>query len=414
MTPMRKKKKRFVSQYLIYLAPVLGGLFFIFFGSNIISKNFEPFKYIYIAPEKRDDDTNRQKEISRPFHLSTPNPVRGIYMSSWVASTRDWRNSLVKMIEETELNTVVIDVKDYTGRIAFEVSDSELVKTGSIDNRIDDIKDFINSLHDKNIYVIARIAVFQDPYFVKQRPDLAVKTKSGAVWKDKKGLTWIDPCAKEYWDYTVRIAKEVEKTGFDELNFDYIRFASDGNMTDIIYPLCEADITKADALEEFFKYLSENLKDVEVPISADLFGMITTNYDDMNIGQVLEKTAPYFDYICPMVYPSHYPATYNGFRNPAEYPYEVIKLAMDTAIQRLVNQQIDLLPNATSTPPTSIPISDFQLLTSKIRPWLQDFDLGADYTAEMVRKEKQAVYDAGIKSWLLWDPANKYTRSALD
>lgn len=361
---------------------------FIFIGSNMFFNDSSPVKY-----NVAEEEAINSPEPERPVHIATPGAVRGVYMTSWVASTRDWRSSLVKMVEETELNAIVIDVKDYTGKIAFEVSDSELQKIGSAEKRIDDAKDFIKSLHEKNIYAIARIAVFQDPYFVKIRPDLAIKTRTGAVWKDRKGMTWIDPCAKEFWDYTVRIAKETERMGFDELNFDYIRFASDGDMSNIVYPHCAAGVSKADALENFFKYLSENLKDVGVPISADLFGMITTNTDDLNIGQVLEKTAPYFDYICPMVYPSHYPATYNGFKNPSLYPYEVIKLAMDTASQRLIS--------ASSTP-------------NQLRPWLQDFDLGADYTAEMVRKEKQAVYDAGLSSWLMWDPSNKYTRAALD
>ncbi len=373
----------------VYLAT--GGVFasLVFFGSSAILKNSGDFKYSASVVGVVAEEEIAEKIV----HVPPPDPVKGIYMTSWVASTRDWRTSLVKMVEETELNSIVIDVKDYTGKIAFEVSDPELQKIGSAEKRIDDIKDFIKSLHEKNIYAIARIAVFQDPYFVKIRPDLAIKTKTGAVWKDRKGMTWIDPCAKEFWDYTIQIAKETERMGFDELNFDYIRFASDGDMENIVYPHCQAGAGKADLLEQFFKYLSENLKDIGVPISADVFGMITTNYDDLNIGQVLEKTAPHFDYICPMVYPSHYPVTYNGFKNPALYPYEVIKLAMDTASQRLIT--------ATSTP-------------NKLRPWLQDFDLGADYTAEMVRKEKQAVYDAGLRSWLLWDPSNEYTRSALD
>ena len=360
----------------------------IFIGSSWIANDSMPLQYVANV-----DQVIEKKEPEKTFHIKTPETVRGIYMTSWVASTRDWRAGLVKMIEETELNSIVIDVKDYTGKIAFEVSDPEIKKYNSDEKRIDDIKEFINSLHEKNIYVIARIAVFQDPYMVKIKPEWAIQTKTGAIWKDKKGLTWIDPCAKEYWDYIINVSRETEKVGFDELNFDYIRFASDGDMNNIVYSFCEPNIAKADALESFFKYLSENLKDLEVPISADLFGMVTTSFNDMNIGQVLEKSAPYFDYICPMVYPSHYPATYNGFKNPALYPYEVIKLAMDTASQRLIT--------ATSTP-------------NKLRPWLQDFDLGADYTAEMVRLEKQAVYDSGLNSWLLWDSSNIYTKEALD
>lgn len=389
-----------------FIAAGLGAAFLFssfVWGSSVAFKKTE---------EVKDEFVIKDGKVEKVFHIKTPEPVKGIYMTSWVASTRDWRSSLVKMIDETEVNAVVIDVKDYTGKISFEVSDMELTAIGSPEKRINDIKEFIATLHEKNIYAIGRISVFQDAYWVKKRPDLAVKTKSGAVWKDRKGISWLDPCSKEVWDYTVKIAKETAKTGFDELNFDYIRFPSDGNMKDIAYTFCPEGSSRADNLEKFFAYLSEQLKSTGVPISADMFGFVSTNLDDLNIGQVLEKAAPHFDYICPMVYPSHYPPTYSGFKNPAEHPYEVIKLAMDMAVKRLLNQEAGLAPFATSTPQFSD--SETKRISSKIRPWLQDFDMGADYTAEMIRKEKQAVYDTGLNSWLLWDPANKYTRGALD
>lgn len=373
--------KKYFRRKSFLFALISGAACFVFFGLSSFWK-VPNLEYLAQSSTAEQNGASQTSNInSHPFHVKTPDPVRGIYMSSWVASTHDWRNELVDLVDSTELNSIVIDVKDYTGVISFE-------------KRVPDMKEFLDYLHSKNIYVIARIAVFQDQYLTKERPDLAVKRGDGVTaWKDRKGIRWLDPCSKEVWDYIVRIGEETERVGFDELNFDYIRFPSDGNMKDISYNFCDKDISKSDALENFFKYLSENLNGSNIPLSADLFGMVTTNTDDLNIGQVLEKAAPHFAYICPMVYPSHYPPTYDGYKNPADHPYEIIKLAMDTASQRLIT--------ATSTP-------------SKLRPWLQDFDLGADYTAEMIRKEKQAVYDAGLKSWLMWDPANKYTRQALD
>jgi hypothetical protein len=357
--------------------------------------------------------------VWEPTHISTPEAVKAAYMTSWVASTREWRANLVKMVEETELNSFVIDVKDYAGTISFEVSDPDLKDAEEI--RINDVKDFLALLHEKGIYAIARISVFQDSHLVKERVDLAVKTKSGAVWEDYKGISWIDPCAEEYWDYIVKVARETENVGFDELNFDYIRFPSDGNMKDIAYDFCNAEIPKAESLENFFRYLSENLSDLRqkgIKLSADLFGMVTVNTDDLNIGQVLERAVPYFDYIAPMVYPSHYPKGYKGYSKPATKPYEIIKHGMDVAIERLVNNQLGLEPYSTSTPAfrdeSGKILPEFELAASKLRPWLQDFDLGATYDESMVRAEKQAVYDSGLTSWMLWDPANKYTRSALD
>jgi hypothetical protein len=405
---MAMKRKIGLGIFAFFLLSALVG--FIFFESE--EKNiFSPLQYS--VPASIGDPA--PKIPPKPKHIATPKPVRGIYMTSWVAGTKDWRNRLVKMMDETEINAVVIDVKDYTGRIAFEVKDPELKETGAEEIRIPDIKEFIEFLHTKDIYVIARISVFQDVYLAKKRPDLAVKRKDGkTVWKDHKGIAWLNPASKEVWDYHVKIAKETEAVGFDELNFDYIRYPSDGNMKDIVLPYAEGATNKAESMKFFFAYLSEHLAELKIPLSADLFGFVTTNTDDLNIGQILENAVPYFDYICPMVYPSHYPRAHMGFNNPAEHPYEVIKFAMESAIQRLINQSLGLPPTATSTSPASLPTSKFKLLTSKLRPWLQDFDLGADYTAGMIRKQKQAVYDSGLDSWLLWDPANRYTREALD
>jgi len=212
------------------------------------------------------------------------------------------------------------------------------------------------------------------------------------VWKDGKGISWLDPGATEVWDYLVEIGREAHRIGFDELNFDYIRFPSDGNMNDIAYPYSK-DRPKPLVIKDFNAYIREKLGSTGAVLSADLFGMTTTNKDDLNIGQVLENAFPYFDYIAPMVYPSHYPAGFNGYKNPAQKPYEIIKYSMDKAVARAIT--------ATTSP-------------LKLRPWLQDFSLGAVYTPEMVRAQIQATYDAGLTSWLLWNASNRYTVGALE
>lgn len=327
------------------------------------------------------------------IHLPPPEPLKAIYMTSWVAGERKWRDSIMRMIEETELNALVIDVKDYSGGISFLVSNPVLDAVGAHENRIPDIKEFIHELHQKGIYVIARISVFQDPKLVKMRPDLAVRRASdGAIWKDYKGISWIDAGARDAWHYVAEIGKEAYAVGFDELNYDYIRFPSDGNMKDIAYPL-SGKRPKADVLEEFFAYLQKELSPMGVKLSADLFGMTTTNVDDLNIGQVLERALPHFDYIAPMVYPSHYPPKFNGHPNPNLVPYEIVKFSLDRAVARTL---------AASTTP------------AKIRPWLQDFDYGGNYGPAEVRAQIKATYDAGLTSWMLWDPAVRYTREALE
>ena len=334
-------------------------------------------------------------------HVKKPDDVKAISMTSWVAGTLKWRAELADFIKKSEINSIVIDIKDYTGTVAFDTGNTLIKSVGSEEIRVKDLKEFIKILHDDGIYTIARITVFQDPFYAKYNPKIAVQTKAGLTWKDRKGLSFIDPSAEEFWNYIVAIGKSAEKIGFDELNFDYIRYPSDGNMKDIAFPISsvatttsiDLPVTKEFLLENFFKYLHKELKGVGVPISADVFGMVMTNYDGLNIGQVLERIYPYFDYISPMVYPSHYPATFQGFKNPAAYPYEVVKYSMERGVARMVA--------ASSSP-------------QKLRPWLQDFDLGATYDAAKIRAQIQAVYDAGLTSWMMWDPSNEYTRGGYE
>ncbi len=327
-----------------------------------------------------------------PVHIKTPEVVRAIYMSSWVAGTPSMRNDIVHFVTNgSEINSIMIDIKDYTGKIAFEVSDAELKRLDWSEKRIPDIREFIRELHGHHIYVIGRIAVFQDPHIVKKLPELAVADISGGIWKDRKGLPFVDVGAKPYWDLMVRMARESEQVGFDEINFDYIRYPSDGALSRTVYRHTGAR-EKSDVLEDFFKYLHSELKDLPIPLSADIFGLVTWAEDDLGIGQILEKIAPHFDYIAPMVYPSHYDAGFQDFKNPSLHPYEVIFASMARAKFRL--EKIGEDPQ-------------------KLRPWIQDFDLrGVKYGVAEIKAQKQAIYDSGLKSYMSWDPSNKYTRPA--
>jgi hypothetical protein len=349
-------------------------------------------------------------------HLKTPEPLKGIYMTACAGSMPSFRDRLAKIADDTEINSIIIDVKDYSGTISFK-SDNPLFKdNGGTGCKISDLREFVEVLHEKNIYTIARITVFQDPYYSKIHPELAVKRLSdGAVWKDRKGLSFIDVGAKPYWDYIVALGEESYKLGFDELNFDYIRFPSDGDMKDIDFTWSRGK-NKAVALEEFFAYLHEKLSPTGAKLSADLFGMTTTNTDDLNIGQVLERTLPYFDYVMPMVYPSHYPPYFNGWKNPNLQVYGVVNFSMSHAVSRAeaTTTPIYLMGESrigTSTPPKYTKNPENRL---KLRPWLQDFQYGGTYGPTEVRAQIRATYDAGLTSWILWDPANKYTLGALE
>jgi len=219
------------------------------------------------------------------------------------------------------------------------------------------------------------------------------KKSDGAIWKNSKGLSFLDPTNKNVYKYILAIALGAYNEGFDEINFDYVRYPSDGDTKNINYNFQKGQ-TRSNNIENFFKFISTGMKkNKDIPISVDLFGLTTEVKDDMGIGQVWEKALPYFDFISPMIYPSHYSSGHLGYKNPAEYPYEVVYAkALSSAIKRtkLDGQNIN-----------------------KIRPWIQDFNLGAIYNKKMIKLEIKAVYDSGLSSWMLWDPTNRYNSGAL-
>lgn len=370
-------------------------------------------------------------------HQPIPEPVKAAYMTACVVGTPNFRQQLVDLIEKTELNSLVIDIKDYSGTISFAPADERLSGAWSAAKcGARDMKEFIAALHERGIYVIGRITVFQDPYYSVLHPELAVKRADGvSVWKDNKGLSFIDVGAREYWDYIVALARDSYNIGFDELNFDYVRYPSDGPMTDIAFTRSRdypGDNSKQANLEEFFKYLHEKLgdealfadfnhtntgKDSATPwTSVDLFGMTTTNYDDLSIGQVQDRAAPYFDFIAPMVYPSHYPKNAFGYANPNDYPYEIIYHAMSVGVKRMTASTTPMMGFQHTRIGTSTPaVYQKPVYTAdKFRTWIQDFDYGGDYDAADVRAEIQASYDAGVNSFMLWAPSNIYTAAALE
>ena len=198
-----KKNEKKIGTLAVCFLLVVVVFSFLYFGSAVVP----PDEYMAVSSEQTILST---VSVPKPFvatHIKTPEPLKGVYMTSWVAGTPTLRNNIVRLVSETELNALVIDIKDNTGRISYEVSDSDLKEIGSEENRIKDLREFIAKMHEEGIYIIGRIAVFQDPYMVRRNPELAVKKFSdGAVWRDHKGLSWIDPGATDHWGYIVKVA----------------------------------------------------------------------------------------------------------------------------------------------------------------------------------------------------------------
>ncbi len=342
-------------------------------------------------------------------HIATPEAVKAIYMTQCYGGTPSLRSGLIKLVNNTELNSIVLDLKDYSGTVSFP-SETALKGTGCT---ISDFRELVKQMHDNNIYVIGRLTVFQDPVYTKAHPEQAVQSASrGAPWKDRKGLSFVDVGSKPFHDYIVTLAREAHDLGVDEINFDYIRYPSDGDMKDTRY--AQAAVSHQEMLETFFKYLTEAVRkdqpDHTPVLSADLFGMTSTNTDDLNIGQVLERALPYFDYIAPMVYPSHYPTGFHGYKDVNAHSYDIVHFSMSEAARRAVASTTPVAGFAQERIGTSTPAiyTKPSYDRNKIRPWLQDFDYPVEYTPAMVQEQIKATYDSGLNSWMFWDPANRY------
>lgn len=406
---MRQRKKE--RNHLAIGLGVVAGLFVLLvgWGTFLATPSVAFTRSATSTDEVVDTDSWTKSPAPTAAHIATPSSVKAVYMSQCAAGTPSFRDSLVDLIDTTPLNSIVIDIRDYTGKIAFPTDNPILKDMVSDACGAKDMKEFVKQLHDKNIYVIGRITVFQNPFYTKQHPEEAVQHVKGGVWKDKKGLAFVDVGAKPYWSTVVELSKEAYEMGFDELNYDYIRFPSDGDMASAVYTW-DSGKSKPEALEGFFKYLYENVKPLGVVTSADLFGMTATNYDDLNIGQVLERALPYFDYIDPMVYPSHYPSGFRGYANVNDHSYDIVHFSMVEAVRRTVATTTKIQSFAYTRIGTSTPAlyAKPSYPASKMRPWLQSFDYPVPYTPAMVQAQIRANEDAGLTSYLFWDPANKY------
>ncbi len=332
-------------------------------------------------------------KVNNPvFVAGKKNPlvfVKGLYLTAYSAGSSKKMAQIIDLIKRTELNAVVIDIKDYSGLVLYDSQIPLVVSLKNKDNRLGDVKKLIEKLHAEKIYVIARQTVFQDPVLAEKNPQWAIKSKSGGLWRDHKGLAWVDPTKKEVWKYNLDIAKEAIQFGFDEINFDYVRFPSDGDMSNALYD--DESKKKYEVMGDFYKFLNNNLKNYPVWTSLDLFGftMEKNGVDDMAIGQRIVDTVDNVDYVCPMMYPSHYPAGHLGLSNPAANPYAVFENGMKLGAPK------------------------FEGKRAKVRPWIQAFDLGAVYDAEKIRAQIDVVEKYADAGWLMWNASNRYTEAGL-
>ena len=342
-------------------------------------------------------------QLSRSFSRPVPKPevVRGVYLTSNTAGSTTRRGEVFDLIERTELNAAVIDIKTAKGLLAYPAGVPLAQEAGLITENYYDLDEILTDARTRRIYTIARLPVFEDPALAAARPDMALTTKGGGFWLTHRGVAWLDPTNRDVWKYASDLVRDALARGFNEVQLDYVRFPSDGALSDTVYDnWSEASgVPKYEIIGAFYDYIRE--QNPEAMISADLFGLTMDasprEDSDLSIGQRLRDGLRNFDIISPMIYPSHYGAFYAGYQNPAQAPGPVIAETMDAARPFL------------ETLPYPEEASDF----NQIRPWLQDFNLGAIYTPAMVRAQIDEVEARGAEGWLLWDPANTYTEAAL-
>ncbi|MDW7649983.1 MAG: putative glycoside hydrolase, partial [Bacillota bacterium] len=307
---------------------------------------------------------------------------------------------LLNLVEATELNAMVIDIKNDDGQVTY-ASDIEIVREVGANKRpsIPDIEAVMDKLREKDIYPIGRLVVFRDPHLPEQRPQWAIQQKGGTgIWRDYKRFGWVNPYEKMVWDYNIAIAKEAALKGFREIQFDYVRFPENAAKVDREAEFPGKDgRTKDEAIEQFLTYAREQLQEYNVHISADVFGVISTAWGDQEqIGQNWEKVSPLVDVISPMIYPSHYGPGYFGFTVPDANPAGTVNRALADAVKR------------------NAPLED----PAVIRPWLQSFTATwvkgyIPYRAREVRQQIDAARELGIDEFLIWNAANRYFQDAF-
>jgi hypothetical protein len=321
----------------------------------------------------------------------TPFRPKALYLSFYGIGSRQLRTAALDLIDTTELNALVIDVKGDRGMVAFRSAVPLAAASGAQKIiTIPDLQGLVDSLRERGIYTIARIVVFKDPLLAAARPDLAVHRRDGALYLDREKLAWVSPYSEAVWDYNIALAQEAAQAGFDEIQFDYTRLPDD---TGLAFPEPWNQASREAAITGFLRRARTRLTPFNVFLAVDVFGYICWNLDDTRIGQRLEPLATVVDYVSPMLYPSGFQFGIPGYRNPVQHPYEIVHLSLERATQR-----------------SGLPAVRF-------RPWLQafrDYAFGGQaFDADEIAAQIKGADDFGSHGWMLWNPQNRYSAEGI-
>lgn len=325
--------------------------------------------------------------------------VRGIYITGPMAGSAGIED-LIDLVDSTELNAVVIDIKNDEGNITYQMDLQSAQEMGACINYISDMEGLMAELKEHDIYTIARIVCFKDPYLAEHNPQLALKKADGSNLTDAYGLTWVNPYKEEVWEYLTDVALAAADMGFDEIQYDYVRFPIGNEAETADYGVDIQSYPREQAIMNFLDYATEHLHEKGIPVTADVFGTIIGSAIDVEqVGQDYVGLGSTVDVLCPMIYPSHYGKGVFGYDVPDAYPYETVYAALMASKSELAG------------------IADKD--RAVVRPWLQAFTATwvsghITYGGDEIRSQIQAVYDAGYEEWILWNASNRYTDEGLE
>jgi hypothetical protein len=334
-----------------------------------------------------------QTAPARVAGVKTPPVLRGIYLNAYAAGSKARLAKLLALADSTEINAFVIDVKDEKG-MRYRTQLAQQKQLGP-EVTISNLKALVDTIEAHGVWTIARIVVFKDPMLSQNKPQWSIKNPSGELWRDKAGNTWVSAWDSNVWEYNIQIAEEVLRAGFDEVQFDYIRFPEPfPSLPKQIHPNAKGDRT--DAIEEFIAKAKPRIKALGGVLAVDLFGLSPNDPRDVNIGQQWERIISQVDHVLPMVYPSHYlPTHLKGVPKPNQMPYETVFASVGMGVIRAQR------------------LRDTGASSARIIPWLQAFSApwvtrNYPYGPEQASAQIRAVYDVGLEDWIFWHPGSKY------
>jgi hypothetical protein len=341
----------------------------------------------HATPDAKAASPARPKAAPSPFRTPAPAEIRGVHVTEGLASLPGKLDEYLGMTDQG-LNTIELDVKDENGYVGFvSAATPELARSTGAARPYYDAKKFIAKAHRAGVYVIGRVVVFEDPTLTTARPELGIHSKWGGVWKTSSGLGWANEYDPRVWKYNVDVATAAAKAGFDEIQFDYVRFPTDGDVDAMVFPHKRAE-PRSTTIDRFLTYAAGRLHPLRVRVSADVFGLSASR--DLGIGQLPSRIGKVLDAIYPMVYPSHYNPGEYDLLEPEAFPYATVVHSLRDFNKQTRGEKV------------------------RIVPWLQDFTIKYSYGLEQVGEQIDAARTMHAKGFLLWNPSGEYTTDALE